>query len=67
MKRLSGAPVAAGVPSPCTSVCRMSELTALCEGCYRTLDEIRQWSSADDQTKRMIWTQIEQRMNARPS
>ena len=45
----------------------MSELTALCEGCYRTLDEIRQWSSADDQTKRTIWTQIEQRMNASPS
>ena len=67
MKRLPGAPVADGVLSPCTSVCRMSELTGLCEGCYRTLDEIREWSSADDQTKRTIWTQIEQRMNARPS
>ena len=54
------------VPSPCTSVCRMGELTGLCEGCYRTLDEIRQWSGADDQAKRMIWTHIEQRIKARP-
>ena len=67
LKRLPGAPVADGVPSPCISVCRMSELTGLCEGCYRTLDEIAQWSSAGDQTKRTIWTQIEQRINANPS
>ena len=55
---------AENVPTPCISVCRMSELTGLCEGCYRTLDEIAQWSRADDQAKRTIWTHIEQRMNA---
>lgn len=55
------------VPSPCLSVCRMSELSDLCEGCYRTLDEIRQWSSADDQAKRIIWSHIEQRIQARPA
>lgn len=55
------------VPSPCLSVCRMSELTAWCEGCYRTLDEIGQWSSADGPAKRMIWGRIAQRINARPS
>lgn len=53
---------AENVPSPCVSVCRMSELTNLCEGCYRTLDEIRLWSSADEPAKRMIWAQIEQRV-----
>ena len=53
---------AENVPSPCISVCRMSELTGLCEGCYRTLDEIRLWSSADDQAKRSMWTLITQRL-----
>jgi predicted Fe-S protein YdhL (DUF1289 family) len=53
------------VPSPCISVCRMNESTGLCEGCLRTLDEIRLWSSADDPAKRTIWTQIEQRLAAK--
>ncbi|WP_232834610.1 YbaK/EbsC family protein [Rhodoferax ferrireducens] len=56
---------AENVPSPCISVCRMNELTGLCEGCYRTLDEIRLWSSADDPAKRAMWTQIEQRLAAK--
>lgn len=50
------------VPSPCVSVCRMSEDTGLCEGCWRTLDEVIQWSTADDLAKRAIWAQIEQRL-----
>jgi len=32
------------VASPCINVCRMSQETALCEGCLRTLDEIAAWS-----------------------
>lgn len=50
------------VPSPCISVCRMSQVTAWCEGCYRTIDEIRQWSQSDDAAKRALWLQIEQRI-----
>jgi prolyl-tRNA editing enzyme YbaK/EbsC (Cys-tRNA(Pro) deacylase)/predicted Fe-S protein YdhL (DUF1289 family) len=52
------------IPSPCISICRMNAATDLCEGCYRTLDEIIQWSIADDNTKRTIWGQIEQRLAA---
>ncbi len=52
------------VASPCISVCRMSEQTGLCEGCWRTLDEIIQWGGADDPAKRAIWAQIEQRLIA---
>ena len=55
---------AADVPSPCISVCRMSEATGLCEGCFRTRDEIAAWSCADDDGKRRIWRAIEQRMAA---
>jgi prolyl-tRNA editing enzyme YbaK/EbsC (Cys-tRNA(Pro) deacylase)/predicted Fe-S protein YdhL (DUF1289 family) len=53
---------AGNAPSPCISVCRMSEETGLCEGCWRTLDEIGQWGSADDPAKRLIWARIEQRL-----
>ena len=54
------------VPSPCTSVCRMSGDTGLCEGCFRTLDEIVAWSRIGDEGedgKRDIWCKIQQRAN----
>lgn len=53
---------AENVPSPCISICRMSSSTGWCEGCYRTIDEIRQWSQSDDAAKRTLWLQIEQRI-----
>ena len=45
------------VPSPCVSVCRMTPDRSHCEGCYRSLDEIRVWSRADAPTRRAIWAQ----------
>ena len=50
------------VPSPCVSVCQMDDDTALCQGCLRTLDEIRQWGNADDHHRRTIWLNIEARI-----
>ena len=55
---------AENVPSPCISVCRMDKVTDWCEGCFRTIDEIRQWSKSDDAAKRALWLQIEQRAAA---
>jgi predicted Fe-S protein YdhL (DUF1289 family) len=49
------------VPSPCTSVCRMSPSTGLCEGCLRTLDEIAAWSRMEAHEKRAVWVLLEQR------
>ena len=51
-------------PSPCISVCRMSDETTFCEGCWRTLDEIGNWvqRSADD--KRAVWMRIGERLAA---
>lgn len=43
------------VPSPCISVCRMTPDRSHCEGCFRTLDELRVWSSADNPRRRAIW------------
>lgn len=50
------------VPSPCLSVCQMDEFTGLCQGCFRTLEEIGQWGNADDAFKRVVWARIEVRL-----
>jgi predicted Fe-S protein YdhL (DUF1289 family) len=52
---------AAGVPSPCIDVCRMNPDTQWCDGCLRTLDEIRGWSFFDDDAKRAVWAQLDAR------
>jgi predicted Fe-S protein YdhL (DUF1289 family) len=48
-------------PSPCISLCKMDPETGLCQGCLRTLDEIVQWSQADDDVKRAVWVAIRRR------
>jgi len=50
------------LPSPCISVCRMNAASGLCEGCFRTLDEIQAWGIASDGRRRAIWALIEQRI-----
>lgn len=42
------------VASPCIDVCRMNPRTELCDGCFRTIDEIAGWSSFDDTQKRTV-------------
>jgi predicted Fe-S protein YdhL (DUF1289 family) len=51
------------LPSPCISICTMNQRTGLCDGCYRTIDEIVQWSSATEETKRAIWIEIKRRQD----
>jgi predicted Fe-S protein YdhL (DUF1289 family) len=55
----------ADVPSPCLSVCRMDPNSELCEGCFRTLDEIAAWGRMDEGGKRATWKLIEQRLQQR--
>jgi len=43
------------VPSPCISVCRMSADTGLCEGCFRTLEEIAAWGMQGNEERRAVW------------
>ena len=52
------------VPSPCVSICRMSEATGLCEGCLRTIDEIAAWSLLDEDARRAVWDAIALRRRA---
>ena len=46
------------LPSPCISVCRMTPDRSHCEGCFRTLDEIRAWSRAGNDERRVIWAAL---------
>lgn len=39
------------IASPCVGVCSMDEATGFCQGCFRTLEEIRQWWDMDNATK----------------
>ncbi len=49
------------VPSPCVSICVMDEASGLCQGCWRTLDEIAVWSLLDEPEKRDVWAALRQR------
>ncbi len=56
------AELAEDIPSPCVSVCRMDAQRQYCEGCLRSIDEIRVWSSSGAEQKKAIWAQIAQRV-----
>jgi predicted Fe-S protein YdhL (DUF1289 family) len=64
LEKARGLAAADTVPSPCISVCRMDRATGLCEGCFRTLDEIAEWGLASDQEKRAIWQRLAERAGA---
>ncbi|MFA9215507.1 MAG: DUF1289 domain-containing protein [Sphingomonadaceae bacterium] len=53
--------LASPVPSPCVSLCKMDEDREYCLGCKRTIEEIIQWSKADDDYKRSVWAAIRRR------
>ncbi len=57
------APPPAGVASPCINVCQMTA-DGVCEGCFRTLDEIACWSILDDDEKIAVLTLLPARRNS---
>jgi predicted Fe-S protein YdhL (DUF1289 family) len=42
----------------------MDAQRAYCEGCLRSIDEIRLWSSASASDKKTVWARIAQRAQA---
>ncbi|MBM3104919.1 DUF1289 domain-containing protein [Pseudomonas sp. V1] len=52
--------VSPAVPSPCISTCRLNE-DKVCIGCFRHVEDIRQWRSADDQRRRQICQEAQSR------
>lgn len=51
-------------PSPCINICKMNAQTGLCEGCFRTIEEIAKWSTATEEMKRRVWVEIKRRQDA---
>ena len=49
--------------SPCVSVCRLDPERLGCEGCLRTLDEIRAWKTMDNAQRLSVWRQVEARLD----
>ena len=49
------------VPSPCTSICAIDQVTGWCAGCMRTIDEIVAWSVYTDDDKRAVWAALARR------
>ncbi|MBC3956285.1 MULTISPECIES: DUF1289 domain-containing protein [Pseudomonas] len=52
--------VSPAVPSPCISTCRLDE-HKVCLGCFRHVEDIREWRSADDERRRQIRHEAERR------
>ena len=44
------------VASPCTNFCQLKD--NVCQGCFRTLDEISQWSTMTDVEKQQVLNRI---------
>ena len=42
------------IQSPCIGVCSMDDSTGFCQGCYRSMDEIRDWWDLDNAQKQTI-------------
>jgi predicted Fe-S protein YdhL (DUF1289 family) len=49
------------IASPCIGVCSMDDLSGLCMGCFRTIEEIRNWWDLDDTSKQEIIAQASER------
>ena len=46
--------------SPCISICTLDEQD-MCMGCYRTLDEIVDWTMMSDDEKRVVLANVAER------
>ncbi len=55
-------PPASEPASPCIGVCVIHAQTQLCEGCYRSLDEITHWWDYSTAQKQALLAEIEQRL-----
>lgn len=49
------------IESPCVSQCGLDQETGICNGCGRTIDEIRAWKLADDGEKIAILNALARR------
>ena len=65
MSRTAGRIDEQAVASPCVNVCKMNEITGVCEGCQRNIEEIASWSAYSDAQKRAVLERLPARKIAR--
>ena len=46
------------IESPCVQICVVHPETRICTGCYRTIDEITDWSRMTPETRRDIMNDL---------
>ncbi len=56
--------LASGPASPCISVCQLDDRTGWCIGCYRTIDEIRDWIIMVPDERRRVLERLAERRSA---
>ena len=54
------------VNSPCINICKLDE-NKICIGCYRTLDEIANWTKYTNEEKLNIINQLQNRIQGEPN
>jgi hypothetical protein len=51
------------VQSPCIGVCSIDEASGYCQGCYRTVDEIKGWWDMSSPEQAKLVADLEERQN----
>lgn len=49
------------IPSPCINICKLDEKSGLCQGCFRTRNEIASWRGASNDGRLRILAAVERR------
>ncbi len=49
------------VTSPCIGICAVDDLSGLCLGCFRNMDEISQWWDMNDAERNKVMSQLADR------
>lgn len=52
----------APIPSPCVKLCLLDDVSGLCQGCGRSLDEIARWSSLTEEQRLAIMADLRGRV-----
>jgi len=50
------------IVSPCIGVCAINDSNGFCQGCYRTVEEIREWWNMSDQDREKVMGTLDQRL-----
>jgi len=50
------------IVSPCIGVCAINDSNGFCQGCYRTVEEIREWWNMTDEDREKVMGTLDQRL-----